>query len=51
MENSNRVVQVELLAGGLLIEFGDGKQALYTYALLGSVLDSAQLIVPDELGD
>ena len=51
MELSDRVVSAELLTAGLLIGFGDGKQAIYLGSFLRSVIDQAEEVIPEEPGD
>ena len=51
MELQDTVASAELLRGNLLIEFADGRQALYSGALLRAVFDLATEITPEEVED
>ena len=51
MELQDTVASAELLRVNLLIEFADGRQALYSGALLRAVFDLATEITPEEVED
>jgi hypothetical protein len=50
-ETEPKILNAERLDGGVVISFSNGKTAVYSAALLYSVLEHAASLTEDELGD